>query len=225
MSQQQTITYLEVSTNVIAATQDVDADNPVIINITDTFGNILDIAHLNPTPQFIIPNFQRTITISSGDDLSGVNFTIIGYDVNGQAIIDVVTGENAGTATSTEEFHIILSIVPDNDATDVTVGVGDSGTSAWMLADNNRTNSSLISFQIEVTGTVDYTIEGTLTMPISFEDNTFQLINCYSEPVLAGFTNATDSQIDNVTRVYQAYKAIFTASSGFATITMLQEGI
>ena len=52
----------------------------------------------------------RQITLLSAGNDSGITFTVVGTDVNGDALSETVTGANAGTATSTEYFATVTSI-------------------------------------------------------------------------------------------------------------------
>ena len=52
----------------------------------------------------------RQITLLSAGDDSSKTFTVVGTDVNGDALSETVTGANAGTATSTEYFAPVTSI-------------------------------------------------------------------------------------------------------------------
>ena len=52
----------------------------------------------------------RQITLLSAGDDSGKTFTVVGTDINGDALSETVTGANAGTATSTGYFATISSI-------------------------------------------------------------------------------------------------------------------
>ena len=51
----------------------------------------------------------RQITLLSAGDDSDKSFTVVGTDVNGDALSETVTGANAGTATSTGYFATISS--------------------------------------------------------------------------------------------------------------------
>ena len=57
----------------------------------------------------------RQITLLSVGDDSGITFTVVGTDINGDALSETVTGANAGTATSTGYFATISSITAVGD--------------------------------------------------------------------------------------------------------------
>tara|TARA_R110001599_G_scaffold16598_2_gene67334 strand:- start:2284 stop:2901 length:618 start_codon:yes stop_codon:yes gene_type:complete len=69
----------------------------------------------------------RLVTILSAGDDSGISFTVVGTDVNGDALTETVTGANAGTATSAKYFRTITSITAVGDpAGNVSAGVNAS---------------------------------------------------------------------------------------------------
>jgi len=66
----------------------------------------------------------RQITLLSASDDSGITFTVVGTDVNGDALSETVTGANAGTATSTGYFATISSITAvGNPAGNMSAGI------------------------------------------------------------------------------------------------------
>ena len=66
----------------------------------------------------------RPITLLSADDDSGITFTVVGTDVNGDALSETVTGVNDDTATSTGYFATISSITAvGNPAGNMSAGI------------------------------------------------------------------------------------------------------
>ena len=66
----------------------------------------------------------RQITLLSASDDSGITFTVVGTDVNGDALSETVTGANAGTATSSGYFNTVDSITTSaSSAGNVSAGV------------------------------------------------------------------------------------------------------
>ena len=74
-------------------------------------------------------NIGQVITILSAGDDSGITFTIVGTDANGDALTEVVTGANAGTASSSGYFNTVDSITTSaSSAGNVSAGVAATGT-------------------------------------------------------------------------------------------------
>ena len=69
-------------------------------------------------------NIGQIITILSAADDTGVTFTTVGTDANGDAQTEVITGVNAATASSTGYFQTVTSITTDGATTgNVSAGV------------------------------------------------------------------------------------------------------
>lgn len=75
--------------------------------------------------QFDVP---RAVSLTSGGNISGVNFTISGFDVYGQAMSQVIAGPNANTVTTAKAFYQITSI-----AVSAAVGTNTSAGSSDRL--------------------------------------------------------------------------------------------
>tara|TARA_R110002020_G_scaffold389092_1_gene599720 strand:- start:151 stop:765 length:615 start_codon:yes stop_codon:yes gene_type:complete len=73
----------------------------------------------------------RLVTILSAGDDSGISFTVVGTDVDGDAQTESITGANAGTATGSSYFLTISSITAvGNPAGNVSAGVNASAADA-----------------------------------------------------------------------------------------------
>jgi len=69
----------------------------------------------------------RKVTLLSAGNDSGISFTVVGTDVNGDALSESVTGANAGTTTSSGFFKTITSITAvGNPAGDMSAGINNS---------------------------------------------------------------------------------------------------
>jgi len=69
-------------------------------------------------------NIGQIITILSAADDTGVTFTTVGTDANGDALTEVITGVNAATASSTGYFQTVTSITTSGSTTgNVSAGV------------------------------------------------------------------------------------------------------
>jgi len=69
----------------------------------------------------------RQITLLSAGNDSSKTFTVVGTDVNGDALSETVTGANAGTATSTGYFATISSITAvGNPAGNMSAGINSN---------------------------------------------------------------------------------------------------
>lgn len=97
--------------------------------------------------------FERTISLTSGGNLSGVSFTITGKDIRGNAVTETRAGPNANTVYTTAYFYEVNTVsVSATIASDVSVGIGTTGRSQWFKVDYQLTPVS-IGLGVTVSGT------------------------------------------------------------------------
>lgn len=109
----------------------------------------------------VFANFARTITLTSTDNLSGVNFTITGTDTFGNSISEVLVGPNNATVTSAKQYYTVTNISCDGAYTNFSIGTGSTGTSQWIKV-NTLSSSSAITLASDVVGTINYTVNQTV---------------------------------------------------------------
>lgn len=81
----------------------------------------------------------REVTLTSGDDLSAINFTITGKDRYGHEISETIAGPNSDTVQTKQIFSSISSIVPDGaDTGTVEVGYPERVCSRWFIVGGTR---------------------------------------------------------------------------------------
>ena len=114
----------------------------------------------------------RLVTILSAGDDSGISFTVVGTDVDGDAQTESITGANAGTATGSSYFLTISSITAvGNPAGNVSAGVnasaadavfagstGTAGTSDFLTTSPSGTSVMKLSSVASATATRDVVI-------------------------------------------------------------------
>ena len=81
-----------------------------------------------------------TLTSGSGDDNSGVTYTVVGTDHNGDSITEDLTGPAGGaTVTSTKFYNTVTQITGNGAATtDISAGVTSVGMHAVLFAGRTR---------------------------------------------------------------------------------------
>lgn len=111
-----------------------------------------------------LPQPRRVGITSAGND-SGMTWTIVGTDRNGNPATETLTGATAGnTAQSALDYKTVTSITGSAAATStVTAGTTGVASSQWLRMD--EWTPSQVSVQCDVTGTVNYTVESTLDDP------------------------------------------------------------
>lgn len=106
------------------------------------------------------------ITITSVGDESGNTFTISGTNWAGNPVSEVLTGANIGAVTSVMDYKTITNIVAENTTADtIQIGTAQSGGSRWVRLDGWAFPQ--VGFQVDVDGTIDYTIQQTFDDPNS----------------------------------------------------------
>ncbi len=74
----------------------------------------------------ISSNFSRSVSVTSTNNVSGVNFIIEGLQ-NGAYVTETIVGPNNTTVYGSQIFDIIKSVKTDNNANQVSVGTGKVG--------------------------------------------------------------------------------------------------
>jgi len=134
----------------IAASQSPGAGTIAIANTTS--GVTLDV--------------QRRISIVSGGNDSGINFTVNGTNQSGAPISDTIAGGNATAVQTNQDFLTVTSIGHTGSvASTLTAGTNGVGSSQWQIL-NWFDTTPVLNIAVEIrTGTANYTIEYTLDDP------------------------------------------------------------
>ena len=142
MTQPLTLTYSSQATlGDIAAVQTLAAAGPLV---------------LTASPFLMDSSTLREVALFSTDNNSAVNFTIVGTDLSGLPITEILAGPNNNTVVSTKTYASIVSITASAACTNVNASVGD-GQTGWILT-RGTINTS---WSITVTGTIEYEIQTT----------------------------------------------------------------
>jgi hypothetical protein len=162
----------------------------------------------------------RFVTITSAGDDTGVTFTITGTRPGGSAQTEVVTGANAGAATSTLTFETVTSIaISGASAAAVEAGFTQSGYSDWLPLDIYTPNQ-VTTISATVSGTVNYDIQYTNEDPF---DRTITQ-TAVAHPAAAGaFTGATANQTHSTTTLMRAVRYKINSGTGTIRLTITQQ--
>ena len=179
------------------------------------------------------------VTINSSNNLSGVQFTITGTDIDGNALSEVITGPSAGaTVTSSNIFRTITKIETDGAASSVNVGtksvfVNLEGKRASITSAGG--NESSVSFTVVGTDMNGNAQTEVITGPAASATvvglKTFKTISSItpdtntSGSITLGYTGVgitTDgvtgsATLDSVAMVADVTNNIFSITSGDAT--------
>ena len=110
-------------------------------------------------------SLERTVTLTSAADLSGINFTINGT-LRGNVVSIPYTGPNATTDETIALFTTITSIHADAPVpADISIGSGLTGNTFWVPSDFNRSvNSATVGVNV-LAGNITYSFETCLEDP------------------------------------------------------------
>ena len=166
-----------------------------------------------------------TVDFTSADDLSDTIFTVIGTDASGIVQSEDVTGPNNDTVSTVKLFKTItaISVATTQTYTTETVEVGNPdtpsfGTGAWWPLDIYVPNQVTTISVNELAGSITYSVEYTNEDP--FDTSITQL--AVAHPV-AALTSATASQTAYTDTLMRAVRVKFTAGSGTARVTVVQQ--
>ena len=85
-----------------------------------------------------VGNLPQTITFTSTGNISGVEMTITGTDLNGDAQTESINGPNNNTVTSTNKFLTVTQVAADG-AVGTNTSIGITGTATEGILTPGRT--------------------------------------------------------------------------------------
>lgn len=105
------------------------------------------------------PGANRTVSIFSTGDLSGITFTIVGLDGSGNTVSEAKVGPNNTTVYTTALFNKVLSVTPSATVgTNVEIGSGTTGATNWVEVDW-MTGVTDIGLWLQITATINVTVQ------------------------------------------------------------------
>ena len=173
--------------------------------------------------------YPTQVTLTSGDDLSTVTFTVYGLVLNADgtqtANSETITGLNNDTATTTLTFVNVTLItvatltVFTTEAVEVGGAAVGIGTGPWWPLDIYVPNQvTTISCNILASGSANYTVQYTNEDP--FNTSITQLAVAHPAAALAG---ASTSQTASTTVLMRAVRVNVTSGAGQLRVTVVQQ--
>jgi hypothetical protein len=102
-------------------------------------------------------NVGYQVGLASTGNLSGVSFTVVGTDANGDALSETLAGPNNNTVETAGYFKTVTSVSVDGAVgTDVTVGTVDEFTTKPIVVDLYCGQTTLA---VDISGTINYTAQ------------------------------------------------------------------
>lgn len=105
------------------------------------------------------------IILETSGNYSGILFTVVGTDANGNTISETLAGPNSGSVESVLYYASITSITSAGGVGGGTVQVGTTGdvTSRWVRMDS-WANAQAVA-QVDVSGSLTYTVQTSMDDP------------------------------------------------------------
>lgn len=167
---------------------------------------------------------QRRVLFTSAGNDSGITFTISGTNANGDLISETLTGGNIAAVATVLDYKTVTSIT-SSGASAGTVSIGTNGVagSSWVRLDDWGPLN--VALQVNVTGTVNYTIQQTMDDPNS-------PTNAVS-PASVVWVNSSDTNVVAATANQQSsysfipvfVRAVLNSGTGSISATIRQSGV
>lgn len=166
---------------------------------------------------------MRRVLFTTVADETGVNFTVTGTNLAGDVLTETLAGVNNSTTYTALDFYTVTSVTKSAAlAGNVSIGTNGIGGSPWVMFDSWA--SPAVALQVDVSGTVNYTIQQSLDDP-----------NDPANPVAAAsmvWVNSSDTNVVGATAAAQSNYAfapryariLLNSGSGTATATFIQAG-
>lgn len=161
---------------------------------------------------------RRVLITSVGDD-SGITFTFIGTNYAGNPLTETVTGPNATTAATTQDFATVTEVTHTGTvAGAITIGTNGVGSTPWFVVD---IDVSPMEFGIGcvISGTVTYSVEYT------YDDPNEPFTGTFPTPwVLGAISSETAAADSAISQPIRAIRATVEAGTGTLYASILQAG-
>lgn len=210
------------SANTIAVSQTLGGAGNLTINGASASGGVATL------------DTQRRVIITSAGNDSGIIWTVIGTDDNGNAIKDSFAGGNIAAAQSNLNFKTVTQVSSSGAAAAaVTVGTNTVGSTPWkLLADTIATPN--MSFDVAVVATVNYSVEYTeqdILLPIPSPlapTSAIALGSVTPNPTATAFTGLSGLAVAaqaNANFLFRGWRLTINSGTGSATCTGRQAGL
>ena len=214
-----TYTFASASTTYICALQTTSGATALLINGT---GVDAMSTYLMNSPRMTLTGsgFQRTVSLTSTGNLGGINFTIVGKDIRGNALSETIAGPSNNTVYTTGFFYEVNSITPNATVgTAVSAGIGTTGNSQWYRMDYLVAPTN-VGLGVTVSGTdLTWTVVQTTAAILTAEPPANSIINSAD----TNLVSQTTSRQGNYTFPFRAFRCNISASTaGNLTLNAFQ---
>jgi hypothetical protein len=213
------ITFPAADADGICLAQTTAGATPLIIN-----GALKDLpATMQQVTRAVMgAGIERPVTLTvAAANLSGIDFTIVGTDVEGADVSEVLAGPSSNTVSTTALYNTVTSITPDGAVgTAVSAGSGTTGNTAWVMSNVNISPANL-SVSVAVTTTANVTVQDT---PADVQAGAPTSAEIFNHPTLAALAGSAEGNYAYPARYVRAVMNSSSGSGAF-TLTVIQAGI
>jgi hypothetical protein len=165
----------------------------------------------------------RRVLITTTANETGVTFTVTGTNKAGDVLSEDVTGVNNTTTYTALDFYSVTSVTNSAAlAGNVTIGTNGIGGSPWVMLDPWALPA--VAVQINVSGTVNYTLQQSLDDPNDPTNPTTAASMTWIDSADTAVVGATTAQQTNYAFTPRYVRVLLNSGGGSATATIIQSG-
>ena len=167
-------------------------------------------------------DFPRRIIITpgSGNNDSGVKFTVVGTDWNGSVVTEVLTGGNNVAVQSLYDYLTITSITPNGSTgANMTVGTNAVASTRPIFLDEWAFGQTAI--QVNISGTATVTVQQSLDDPNSVGYTNVNWVD-HPDTRLVGLSSTVQGNYAYLPKVVRLLLVSGATGASFATIRLSQ---
>lgn len=170
----------------------------------------------------VLDTARRVIFTSSGND-TGITFAVTGTDNAGNPQSETVTGTNGSVASTVLDYKTFNPPTASGAAAG-TVAIGTNGVAAspWVRFDNWVAGG--VAVQVDVSGTVNYTVQQTLDDPNSATNSVAEASVTWISSADSAVVAATTAQQTNYQFAPTYARVLLNSGTGTVTATFTQLG-
>lgn len=179
------------------------------------------------SPAVAVLDTQRRVLITcAGNDLAKT-FSVYGTVEGNSAIIEQLAGGSGSTVATAHDFLTVAKVTCSaTPAGNVKVGTNGVGSTPWYNFNTNITPDNT-SINVQVTGTVNYTVQYTFDDPNKFTQSSIGLNlavipTTLDDAVLAGQTATNQSY---AAYPYWGARCVINSGTGTIKMTIIQAGV
>lgn len=172
----------------------------------------------------ILDTPRRILVTNVGND-SAVVFTVYGTTYGGAVVSEALQGTSGSSVSTTIDFATVTRVAASaaTSASGVTVGTNGVAASRWVRFDSWA--SPNVVFQIDVSGTVNYTVQTTMNDPNDPISPTPIGSVIWFSSTDANVVGASTAKQSSFTNAFTFVRILLNSGSGTVTGTFAQFGV